>query len=203
MNFWDQQFSSADYKYGKQPNRFLHEQAFRLKTGSKILLPGDGEGRNSVWLAEQGHHVTAMDNSNVGLKKTLKLAAEKKVPMDVIHADLESWIPDPSSYDAVVLTYVHLPAPLRALAHQRLAQALRPGGWFILESFHPMQLGYQSGGPKDPTLLYTSDMIRSDLAVLSPLALNEVLAWEGESLLNEGSGHQGTAFLTRYIAQRG
>ena len=201
MNFWNQQFSSDVFKYGKQPNRFLREQAFRLHAGSKVLLPGDGEGRNSVWLAEQGHQVTAMDNSSVGLKKAIGLAAEKNVPIEVVQADLEHWTPIPASVDALVLTYVHLPPSLRPLAHRRLVQALRPGGWFILEAFHPRQLGYQSGGPKDETMLYTTDMLRSDPANIPSLRLEEVIAWEGEVLLDEGSGHQGPAYLTRYVAQ--
>lgn len=200
MSFWNQQFSSPDFKYGKQPNSFLREQAFRLRPGSKVLLPGDGEGRNSVWLAQQGYHVTAMDNSSVGLQKAQELAAEKGVSIEVIQADLEHWTPAAASFDALILTYVHLPPAMRAQAHRRLVQALRPGGWLILEAFHPQQLGYASGGPKDAAMLYTLDMLRSDLADAS--YLKDVIAWEGEALLDEGSGHQGPAFLTRYVAQR-
>ncbi|MGV8899698.1 MAG: class I SAM-dependent methyltransferase [Burkholderiaceae bacterium] len=200
MNFWNQQFSLPDFKYGKQPNSFLREQAFRLRPGSKVLLPGDGEGRNSVWLAQQGHHVTAMDNSCVGLQKAQELAAEKGVQIEVVQADLEHWTPAVASFDALVLTYVHLPPAMRAQAHRRLVQALRPSGWLILEAFHPRQLGRQSGGPKDEAMLYTLDMLRSDLAATS--CLEPVIAWEGEALLDEGSGHQGLAFLTRYVAQR-
>jgi len=201
MNFWDQQFSSPDFKYGKAVNRFVLDQAFRLSPNSKVLLPGDGEGRNSVWLATQGHRVTAMDNSAVGLAKAQHLAAEHKVTVETVQADLEQWVPEPASFDALVLTYVHLPADLRPLAHQHLAAALRPGGWFILEAFHPRQLGYASGGPKAEAMLYTTDMIRRDLSEFSAHGFTEVLAWEGEVQLDEGPGHQGPAYLTRYIAQ--
>jgi len=97
---------------------------------------------------------------------------------------------------------VHLPAALRPLVHQRLAVALRPGGLFILEAFHPLQLGYQSGGPKAQDMLYTANMIRADLRQLVVPPLDEIMAWEGEMLLDEGSGHQGLAYLTRYIARR-
>ena len=202
MNFWDQQFSLPAFKYGQQPNRFLCEQAARLKPHSRVLLPGDGEGRNSVWLAEQGHHSTAMDSSSVGLEKALSLAKQRGVSIAAIHADLADWVPEPASYDAIVLTYVHLPAALRPLAHQRLAAALRPGGWFILEAFHPLQLGYHSGGPKSQAMLYSADMIRADLNQRVVPAHEEIMAWEGEALLDEGSGHQGLAYLTRYIARR-
>lgn len=200
MNFWNQQFASNEFKYGKQPNGFLREQAFRLSPGSKVLLPGDGEGRNSVWLAGHGHQVTAMDGSSAGLKKAQELAAEKGVSIEIVQADLEYWTPEPAVFDALVLTYVHLPPSMRAHAHRRLVQALRPGGWLILEVFHPLQLGYTSGGPKDAAMLYTLDMLRSDLGACT--FLEEAIAWEGEALLDEGSGHQGPAYLTRYVAQR-
>jgi SAM-dependent methyltransferase len=202
MNFWDQQFSVPDFRYGQQPNRFLREQAVRLKTQSQVLLPGDGEGRNSVWLAGQGHHSTAMDSSSVGLEKAVSLAEQRGVSIAVIHADLVDWAPEPASYDAIVLTYVHLPAELRPLVHQRLAAALRPGGLFILEAFHPLQLDYLSGGPKAQAMLYSAGMIHADLHQLGVPTLEEIMAWEGEVLLDEGSAHQGLAYLTRYIAQR-
>lgn len=202
MNFWDQQFSVSDFRYGHQPNGFLREQAVRLKPQSEVLLPGDGEGRNSVWLAEQGYRSTAMDSSSVGLEKAVSLARQRGVSIAVIHADLADWVPEPASFDAVVLTYVHLPPELRPLAHQRLSSALRPGGLFILEAFHPLQLGYQSGGPKAQAMLYSADMIRADLNHLPVPVFEEIMAWEGEALLDEGSGHQGLAYLTRYIARR-
>jgi SAM-dependent methyltransferase len=199
MNFWDQKYDMLDYKYGKLPNQFLQQQQVRLRPASTVLLPGDGEGRNSVWLAGQGHHVTAVDSSALGLDKTRRLAAEKGVAIDAKLADLEHWAPEPASFDAVLLTYVHLPASWRAQAMQRLARGLRGGGWFVLEAFHPLQLGYSSGGPKDVTMLYTLQTLRDDLAASG---LQESLAWEGEVILAEGTGHQGPAYVTRYVAQR-
>lgn len=202
MHFWDQQFSPSEFKYGVQPNRFLQSQAYRLAPHSQVLLPGDGEGRNSVWLAQQGHQVTAMDQSIVGLQKARHLAALNQVPIQVIHADLADWVAPVACFDALVLTYVHLPAALRPLAHQHLFEALRPGGWFIFEAFHPRQLAYQSGGPKALEMLCTVGMIRTDLAAAKHLAFQETMAWEGEDVLAEGPGHQGPAYLTRFVAQR-
>ena len=202
MNFWDQQYSSPDFRYGTQANQFLRNQAVRLHPKSRVLLPGDGEGRNSVWLAERGHSVTAVDSSRVGLDKALALARERGVEIEAIEADLGDWSPQPESYDALVLTYVHLPPALRIGAHARLIQALRPGGWFLLEAFHPLQLGMSSGGPKVADMLYTADMIRTDLSQKAQVVMKEALAWEGQMQLLEGSGHHGPAQLTRYVAQR-
>ncbi|MBU4181356.1 MAG: class I SAM-dependent methyltransferase [Gammaproteobacteria bacterium] len=196
MNFWDQNFSVAGFKYGTAPNAFLVGQAHRLKRGSEVLVPGDGEGRNGVWLAQQGHRVTAMDGSAVGLQKAQTLAMERDVALQTALGDLADWAPAPASFDAVVLTFVHLPPAIRAGAHRRLAAGLRPGGLLILESFHPQQLQHRSGGPKDVSMLYTPASLRDDFA-----GLDEVLSWHGETMLDEGPGHQGLAHVTRWIGQ--
>lgn len=196
MNFWDQNFSVAGFKYGTAPNAFLVEQTHRLPSGSDVLVPGDGEGRNGVWLAQQGHRVTAMDGSAVGLQKAQALATERGVAFQTVLGDLAIWAPAPASFDAVVLTFVHLPPAIRANAHRRLAAALRPGGLLILEAFHPLQLKHSSGGPKDLAMLYTPDMLREDFT-----GLVEVFAWHGETELDEGPGHQGLAQVVRWIGR--
>lgn len=198
MNFWDQQFSTAGFKYGTQPNAFLLEQAHRMSAASRVLVPGDGEGRNSVWLAGQGHDVLAMDASTVGLEKATALARERGVRLQTVCADLCDWQPEPGAFDAVVLTFVHLPAAWRAQAHRRLASALKPGGWLVLEAFHPSQLGRTSGGPKQLDLLYTLADLRADFNGL----LTEALGQECETCLDEGPGHQGDARVTRYVGRR-
>lgn len=196
MNFWDQNFSAPGYKYGYHPNAFMADQTPRLQIPSDVLVPGDGEGRNGVWLAQQGHRVTTMDSSVVGLNKAQALATERGVHITTVHADLADWTPEPHSADALVLIYFHLPPALRTVAHQRLRKALRPRGLIIIEAFHPLQLGHSSGGPKDSAMLYTLEMLRHDFA-----GCHELLAFEGETVLSEGPGHQGLAHVTRWVAQ--
>ncbi|CAN5168235.1 class I SAM-dependent methyltransferase [soil metagenome] len=198
LNFWDQRFAEPGYKYGLEPNAFLREQAGRLNPASRVLVPGDGEGRNGVWLAGQGHSVTAVDASRIGLKKARELAASRGVALTTELADLTDWAPEAASLDAVVLIYTHLPSAIRQQAHRRLAQGLRSGGWLILEAFHPAQLAHASGGPKDPDMLYTPELLDADFQGL----LAPVLSWHGETLLSEGPGHQGLAHVTRWLGQR-
>lgn len=197
MNFWDQHFSAPGFKYGQAPNAFLADQAPRLCVSSDVLVPGDGEGRNGVWLAQQGHRVTAVDSSAVGLSKAQALATERGVSITTVHADLADWTPEPNSADALVLIYLHLPPALRASVHLRLLKALRPGARVIVEAFHPLQLGHRSGGPQDRDMLYTLDLLRQDFG-----GLQEELAYEGPTELNEGPGHQGLAHVTRWVARR-
>lgn len=198
-SFWDQRFAAPEYKYGTEPNAFLREQAHRLSPASRVLLPGDGEGRNSVWLAQQGHQVLAVDSSAVGLAKAQALARQRGLAsMATLQADLADWAPPADSADALVLVFVHLPGAWRAAAHRRLAQAVVTGGWLLVESFHPQQLGRPSGGPQDADLLPTLDQLRADFAGLA----DEWVGWEGEVVLDEGPGHQGPALVSRWLGRR-
>lgn len=202
-NFWDDRFAEPGYKYGTAANAFLREQAERMPAGCQVLVPGDGEGRNGVWLAEQGHQVTAVDYSEVGLTKARALAAGRgsavAARLYTQLADLADWAPAPGAFDALVLVFCHLPSALRRVAHPRLADGLKPGGWLILEAFHPTQLGRSSGGPKDVDMLYTLADLRADFGE----RFDEVLGVETEVLLDEGPGHQGAGVVTRFVGRRG
>ena len=113
-------------------------------------------------------------------------------------ADLADWKGPDHPLDALVLVYCHLPAAVRARAYPQAATALKPGGWCIVEGFHPQQLqGYASGGPKDADMLLTLAALRADLGTLC----EEVLAVEGEVVLDEGGGHQGPGYVTRWLGR--
>ncbi len=202
MSFWDQQYATADFKYGTAPNAFLLQQASLIRPSGDVLVPGDGEGRNGVWLARQGHHVTAVDSSSVGMAKAQALAAEHGVSINTIVADLTEWTPAPDSVDAVVLTYVHFTPELRTAIHGRLLRALRDGGVLILEAFHPDHIGRTTFGPKDVAMLYTLQSLRDDLASVPDATFEEVVAWEGDLELDEGRGHKGTGHVVRLAARR-
>jgi SAM-dependent methyltransferase len=203
VSFWDQQFSSPQYKYGTAPNAFLVSQAARIDAGSRVLVPGDGEGRNGVWLAEQGHAVTSVDGSSVGLDKSQALARTRGVRLTTVHADLVTWEPDAGSVDAVVSIYLHFPPDLRAMIHAKFFRALRPGGVFILEAFHPSHFGQSTFGPKDVTMMYSLELLRGDLATFAAAMPGqrheELLAEEVAVDLDEGPGHAGRSQVTRWV----
>jgi SAM-dependent methyltransferase len=199
---WNQRFAQPGYKYGIEPNAWLKRQAHRLAPGAQCLVPGDGEGRNGVWLAEQGHEVWSVDFAEAGLAKARALAEERGPAVAArLHtecADLLHWRVPEARFDALVLIFLHFPSVWRTRVYQRLATALQPGGWLLVEGFHPGQLGFGSGGPRDADMLFTPEDLRADF---SPL-LQEVQAEHAEVFLDEGEGHQGLGHVTRWLGQR-
>ena len=67
QTIWDERFSGEHYVFGEKPNAFLVRHASLLASGARVLVPGDGEGRNGVWLARTGMDVLSVDSSAVGL----------------------------------------------------------------------------------------------------------------------------------------
>jgi 2-polyprenyl-3-methyl-5-hydroxy-6-metoxy-1,4-benzoquinol methylase len=194
---WDERYAAPGFLYGTEPNQYLRAQSYRLAPHSRVLVAADGEGRNGVWLAQQGHAVTSVDQSVVAQKKAMELARERGVSMEFVCADLSTWSPETPEYDAVVAIFAHLPAEVRPGIHAALARALRPGGLLILEAFHVNQLGRPSGGPKDRGMLYEPAELRQDFAALTTLEL-----MEGLVLLDEGTKHQGVGCVVRFIGRR-
>ncbi len=195
--FWDDRYSGAEYLYGTEPSDFLAERFSVLPAGGSILCLADGEGRNGVFLAAQGMRVTGVDSSAVGLAKAEQLAAERGVPLTTVVADLSEWDLGLARWDGVVSIWAHLPAPIRATLHPRIARALRPGGVLLLEHYHPRQLGYRTGGPSDPTMMLM--LAELDAAFAGWTRLH---AFEGERVVVEGSGHGGKSYVTQAILKK-
>jgi len=196
-DFWESRYGEPGYAYGTVPNAFLREQAKRLSPGSRVLAVGDGEGRNGVWLAIQGHEVWSVDASAAGLAKALKLAAERGVSLHTELVDLSTWDWPVSAFDAVVSIFLHFRPDLRLRMHVAMLAALRPGGLLILEAFTPAQLGYSSGGPPDREMLFTAGMLRQDFAGADILFLEET-----RTELDEGRYHRGPAAVVRMLVRK-
>ena len=72
---WQTRFAATDYVFGEAPNAFLARQQALLPKAGKVLAVSDGEGRNGVWLAEQGLDVVSLDFSPKAQEKARALAA--------------------------------------------------------------------------------------------------------------------------------
>jgi SAM-dependent methyltransferase len=194
---WNERYATAEYIYGTAPNQYLRSQLYRLAPGARVLVAADGEGRNGVWLAACGLDVTCIDQSPVGLAKAAALARQRGVAPRFVCADLAAAPIAGAPYQAVVAVFAHFPPDTRAHIHRSLAATLQPGGLFVLEAFHPRQLGRPSGGPRSVDMLYSADLLCQDFAGLEVLELVE-----GVALLDEGPKHQGEGFIVRFVGRK-
>ncbi len=195
-DFWDERYKGNGYFYGTSPNTFLVSQAWRLAGRLRVLAVADGEGRNGVWLAQQGHEVLSVDSSAVALNKAAALARSRDVCLTTLNADLLEWGWRPGWFDAVVAVFIHFPPAERRQVHAAMVQSLKPGGVLILEGFHKRQLGKPSGGPQMEEMLYDCPMLADDFAALEIEELTE-----GVVRLDEGR-HSGPAEVVRLVARK-
>lgn len=193
---WDERYSAEGYVYGTEPNGFLVAKAELLPAG-RVLCLAEGEGRNAVWLAEQGFEVTAVDASAVGLHKARALAAERGVRITTVHADLAAFVIEPGSWDGIVSIFCHLPPALRAQVHRRCVAGLRPGGVMLLEAYTPDQVGRGTGGPPSVELMMDAETLRLELTGLEFLELSET-----EREIHEGVFHNGVGAVVRLVGRK-
>jgi SAM-dependent methyltransferase len=198
LDRWNARFSAPDYIFGTAPNAFLASNASRLKRGQRALCVADGEGRNSVWLAEQGLEVTAFDFSPIGVDKARKLAASRGVIVRYELASVYDWSWPAGSSDVVAAIFVQFAdPPMRAFMFERMAGALKPGGLLLIEGYTPKQLQYGTGGPKQVDQLYTESLLRESFAGFEVRELREY-----EAELDEGSRHRGMSAVIDFVARK-
>lgn len=198
--FWSARYRDAgdDYLFGTAPNSFLAAQAGQFGAGMSVLSVADGEGRNAVWLAEQGCQVIATEISPVALAKAAKLARGRNVVVDFVETDILNWDWPQDVFDAVVGIFIQFATPAerpRQLAGMK--QAVKPGGFLFLQGYTPKQLEYRTGGPSALENLYTAEMLRESFA-----DWNIVLLREHEDVITEGSAHIGRSALIDLVARK-
>ena len=193
---WNERYGTTRYVYGTEPNDFVAAMADKIPLGPVLCL-AEGEGRNAVYLGQRGYEVTAVDASETGVTKAQALAAARGVRLTTKVIDLAQYWIEPDSWTGIVSTWAHLPPPLRRAVHAQVVAGLRPGGVFILEAYTPAQLAYNTGGPKDPTLLMTLAALREELA-----GLEFLVGRECEREVVEGLGHTGRASVVQVCARR-
>ena len=199
-SMWDERYSQPGYAFGTQPNEFLQENFSRIPPGGRVLCLAEGEGRNGVFLAEQGYEVTGVDLSPVGLKKAQALAAERKVQITTRVADLADFDPGTDTWDGVVAIAVHLPPEVRKALHARVVASLRSGGVFILEGFTEKQLEMPGkGGPsaEHRELFLSLEAVRREIAGLQVLIGREI-----ERIMDGGDHHRGESAVLQLVAQK-
>lgn len=192
---WDKRYNQESYAYGKEPNAFLASVDLNTFNG-KVLCLAEGEGRNAVYLAQEGFDVTAVDQSAVGLEKARKLAEERGVSIHTEQADLAEYHIEPAYWDGIVSIFGHFPPPLRRRIHGEAAKGLKSGGFLILEAYNKEQLAYGTGGPPVEDLLYSLEDLRADFGA----DFDFKIARETEREVMEGQYHNGAGAVVQIFA---
>ncbi len=195
---WDARFAKPGLLFGAEPNAFLVREAARFAPASRVLSVADGEGRNSLWLAEQGHAVTAFDVSPIAVDKARRWATERGASVAFHVAGVDNWNWAPDQFDAVVAIFVQFADPaLRKQMFDGMWRTLQPGGLLCVQGYTPKQLDYRTGGPGRLDHLYTPELLRELLPAAEWLVLHE-----HEATLQEGAGHAGRSALIDAVARK-
>ncbi|PJJ54753.1 class I SAM-dependent methyltransferase [Hymenobacter chitinivorans] len=112
------------------PNTLLVEAVKGHKAGTALDV-GMGEGRNALYLAQQGWQVTGVDIADQALAYAQKKAQVLHVKLTTVQQDADQYDWGQNKWDLIVLSY----AGGREYA-QKVLQALKPGGMVVLEGFH-------------------------------------------------------------------
>jgi len=195
---WETRYAGPEYHFGTEPNAFLRSQAHLLRPGQKALAIADGEGRNGVWLAQQGLDVLSVDFSPKALGKARALAAARGVALRTEQADLSTWRWPEAAFDVIVGIFMQFPsAEGQTRMFEQIKRALKPGGLLLIEGYGPKQLEYATGGPRELARLYTRERLQAALADFASLDIREY-----DTMTSEGDAHVGMAALVDLVGRK-
>ena len=187
---WDRKYSGAHYLYGTEPVDFLKQHVASFNKGKALVLAA-GEGRNAVFLAQQGFQVTAIDLSEKGLAKCQQLAKERNVRVKTVVADVNNYDLGENQYDLITDFYFY-----DSTIFAKVMNALKPGGFFIFQTFSVDQPMTNRFGPRNPAYLVKPNEL------LGYFLSHRIRHYEDTLVvLNEGM-HQGRAAVIRLIVQK-
>ncbi|MDO5686561.1 MAG: class I SAM-dependent methyltransferase [Neisseria sp.] len=190
---WDERYAEAGFVYGTEPNAFLRQVMARLPVGRALSL-AEGEGRNAVFMAEHGFEVTAVDGSAVGLAKAQQLAQERGVSIRTEVADLADYAIEPESYQVITSIYAHLLPEAHAKILHAACQGLSTGGMLLLVQYHPDQLKFGTGGPREIERLPDMEQLQAACHGIEWLIAEHV-----EIDVQEGARHSGMSSVIHLL----
>ena len=193
---WEKRYSVPDYVFGEAPNAFLARQKARLPRSGRALAVSDGEGRNGVWLAEQGLDVVSMDFSPTAQAKARALADRRGVKITTERANIFMYQWPVAAYDVIVVIFIQYMGPAdRAKVFAGIRQALKPGGLLLMEGYTPKQIEHGTGGPKEPENMYTRELLEREFGGFTKVEIDEY-----EVEMHEGTGHGGMSAVIDLVA---
>lgn len=194
-NFWNTRYKELEFAYGTEPNDFLKQNSNVLKPKSKTLCLAEGQGRNAIFLASQGHNVTAIDYSEEGIKKLQQLASENKLNIDTLCIDLNNYTIEENKWDTIICIFGHFPESIRKTVFTQLYKGLKKGGVLLMEAYHKDQLNYNTGGPQSIELLYSIEDLSTDLNEFKNITFSKVIRE-----IKEGKYHHGESAVIQVKA---
>ncbi|MGR3712161.1 MAG: SAM-dependent methyltransferase [Shimia sp.] len=196
---WEERFSSSDdYVFGTAPAQFLLDHQVHLTSGHTALAVADGEGRNSVYMAQQGLTVTALEFAPTAIARAHDLAATKGVTLNIRQTDVlrDAWPAE--TYDLVAGIFIQFVGPDgRRIQFQHIKDATKPGGLVMLHGYTPEQLDHGTGGPPFRENMYTDVILRAAF-----VGWDIVECREYEREVQEGRGHSGMSALIDFVARK-
>jgi SAM-dependent methyltransferase len=163
---WDERYAGAGRVWSATPNRWVAELVSGFPLGRALDLAA-GEGRNAVWLAEQGWEVDATDFSTVAVDRIREWARDRA---DTVEDRLHAWVADATdpvtptehaAYDLVLQSYLHLPPDLWERALRAAVERTRSGGTILLVGHAARNLDEGVGGPQDRRVLFDPEDVRA------------------------------------------
>lgn len=195
---WEARFAVPDYVFGREPNYFLASCKALLPKSGTALAIADGEGRNGVWLAEQGLDVVSIDFSPSAQEKAKALAQARGVKIAFHRVDVHAWDYPENVFDVVADIFTQFSSPAeRATKWAGIRRTLEPGGLLILQGYTPKQLQYGTGGPKQIENLYTGTMLEEAFRGFRDLRITEE-----DIELHEGTSHAGLSAVINLSARK-
>ncbi|MDO8732456.1 MAG: class I SAM-dependent methyltransferase [Actinomycetota bacterium] len=207
---WDARFAKDGYLFGTDPNAFLVRESHHITPTGLVLAVADGEGRNGVWLAQQGYGVHAIEASPVAMDKAKSLAVSRGVSIATGFTSIEpgsiffeqvdvlNWTWPIEQYDAVVAIFIQFAIPTqRDKLFAEISAAVKNEGVLLMEGYHQRQLGFGTGGPSALEQLYDTELLRESFADLDLIVLRDY-----DQEIDEGHGHKGTSALVDLVARR-
>lgn len=195
---WEGRFAVPEYIFGTQPNAFLASQKALLPKSGRALAVADGEGRNGVWLAEQGLDVLSLDFSPRAQAKAQALARERGVRLATETVDVTSWVWPADAFDVIAVIFTQFTNPAqRAEMFAGIRRALKPGGLLLLEGYTPKQLEFATGGPKQVENTYTRELLESAFSGFAGVVIREY-----ETEMHEGCAHGGRSAVIDFTGRK-
>lgn len=157
---WNERYAAQPILWAVDPAPFLSGEVGDRPAGRALDL-GAGEGRTTLWLAEHGWNVTAVDFSDVALERGRQRAEALGAggAVEWICADLVDFDPAGGPYDLVLLMFIHLPAPDRRRLLRRAAATLSPGGMILVVGYDTTHVPVNQMGSGPPHRFSPDDIV--------------------------------------------